>query len=372
MATRGTRRQSGFPLRRLTPAELALLGMFSAIGVLHVVGWITLLAFVVPQHLSIGTKAFGLGIGITAYTLGMRHAFDADHIAAIDNTTRKLMQDGQKPLSVGFWFSLGHSSIVFGLTLLLAAGVRALAGPLLDEHSTLHNITDLTGTIVSGGFLYLIALVNLFVLFDIAKVFRGMRGGRFDEAALEAQLNQRGLMSRILRPAIKLVSHPAQMYFVGLLFGLGFDTVTEIALLVLTGSGVASGLPWYAVLCLPILFAAGMSLMDTLDGSLMNLVYGWALSQPVRKVYYNLVITGLSIIIAFFIGTLEILGLLSDRLNLRGAAWDWISGLDLGDLGMAIVVIFVATWALALAVWKYGRIEARWSPAPPKGSIENE
>jgi nickel/cobalt transporter (NiCoT) family protein len=372
MKIRDASRWSRFPFLRLTQAETALIGMFSAIGALHVVGWITLLAFVVPQHFSIGTKVFGIGIGITAYTLGMRHAFDADHIAAIDNTTRKLMQGGQKPLSVGFWFSLGHSSIVFVLTLLLAVGLRMLAKPLLDDHSALHDITGLTGTIVSGGFLYLIALVNLFVLIDIAKVLHAMRNGVYDAGALESQLEQRGIMSRILRPAIKLVEHPVQMYFVGLLFGLGFDTVTEIALLVLTGSGVASGLPWYAVLCLPILFAAGMSLMDTLDGSLMYLVYGWALSQPVRKIYYNLIITGLSIVVAFVIGTVEILSLLSDKLNFRGAFWTWISGLDLGNLGIVIVAIFIAAWALALAVWKYGRIESRWTPAPRKGSAEND
>ena len=372
MLARDARRRRRFLLRRLTSAEISVIVMFLTIGALHVVGWITLLAFVVPQHLSIGTKAFGLGIGVTAYALGMRHAFDADHIAAIDNTTRKLMQEGQRPLSAGFWFSLGHSSVVLALTLLLAGGARALTKPLLDEHSALHYIANLGGTIVSGGFLYLIALINLLILFDIAKVFRSMRSGRFDEAALEAQLERRGMMSRVLRPVMRLVAHPGHMYFVGLLFGLGFDTVTEIAVLILTGSGVASGLPWYAVICLPVLFAAGMSLMDSIDGSLMYFIYGWALSKPVRKAHYNLVITGLSIVIAFVVGTIEILNLISAKLTFRGAFWAWVCGLDLGGLGMAIVAIFIATWALALVIWNYGRTETRWTPAPLEGSVEND
>ncbi|MFF7791107.1 HoxN/HupN/NixA family nickel/cobalt transporter [Streptomyces sp. NPDC007991] len=336
-------------------------GMAAVIVALHVIGWFTLVVIVAPEHHAIGTQSFGVGIGVTAYTLGMRHAFDADHIAAIDNTTRKLMGEGQRPLSVGFWFSLGHSSVVFVLAFLLTLGVKTLAGPVRDGGSSLHDVTGLIGTTVSGTFLYLIAAVNLVVLAGIWKVFRRMRSGHYDEAALEDQLNNRGFMNRLLGRVMKSVSRPGQMYPLGLLFGLGFDTATEIALLVLAGSGAASGLPWYAILCLPVLFAAGMCLLDTVDGSFMNFAYGWAFSKPVRKVYYNLTITGLSVAVALLIGTVELLGLLVARLGLHGPFWDWISGLDLNVLGYVVVALFVATWAVALLVWRLGRIEAKWT-----------
>ncbi|MGW6755853.1 HoxN/HupN/NixA family nickel/cobalt transporter [Streptomyces sp. NPDC055817] len=336
-------------------------GMAAFIIALHVIGWFTLVAIVAPEHYSLGTKGFGIGIGVSAYTLGMRHAFDADHIAAIDNTTRKLMDEGRRPLSVGFWFSLGHSSIVFVLALLLSLGVKSLAAPVREDNSALHHVTELIGTTVSGTFLYLIAIINIVILAGIWKVFQQMRSGRFDEAALEQQLNNRGLINRLLGRVMKSVTKPWQMYPLGLLFGLGFDTATEVALLVLAGSGAASGLPWYAILCLPVLFAAGMSLLDTIDGSFMNFAYGWAFSKPVRKVYYNLTITGLSVAVALIIGTAELLGLLADRAGLHGAFWDWISGLDLNTIGFVIVGLFFATWAAALAVWKLGRIEEKWT-----------
>ncbi|UOB15103.1 HoxN/HupN/NixA family nickel/cobalt transporter [Streptomyces sp. HP-A2021] len=336
-------------------------GMAAVIVALHVIGWFTLVAIVAPEHRAIGTQTFGVGIGVTAYTLGMRHAFDADHIAAIDNTTRKLMGEGQRPLSVGFWFSLGHSSVVFALAFLLTLGVKTLAGPVRDDGSSLHDVTGLIGTTVSGTFLYLIAAVNLVILAGIWKVFRGMRSGRYDEAALEEQLNNRGFMTRLLGRVMKSVSKPGQMYPLGLLFGLGFDTATEIALLVLAGSGAASGLPWYAILCLPVLFAAGMCLLDTIDGSFMNFAYGWAFSEPVRKVYYNLTITGLSVAVALLIGTVELLGLLVEQLGLHGPFWNWVSGLDLNVLGYVVVALFVATWVVALLVWRLGRIEDKWT-----------
>ncbi|MGW3286409.1 HoxN/HupN/NixA family nickel/cobalt transporter [Streptomyces sp. NPDC001002] len=336
-------------------------GMAAFVLALHIIGWFTLIAIVAPEHYSIGTKSFGIGIGVTAYTLGMRHAFDADHIAAIDNTTRKLMGEGQRPLSVGFWFSLGHSSVVFALAFLLSLGVKAVAGPVRDDDSQLHDVTGLIGTTVSGVFLYVIAIINLVILAGIWKVFRRMRSGHFDEAALEEQLNNRGFMNRLLGRVMKSITKPWQMYPLGLLFGLGFDTATEIALLVLAGSGAASGLPWYAILCLPVLFAAGMSLLDTIDGSFMNFAYDWAFSKPVRKVYYNLTITGLSVAVALVIGTVELLGLLAEKLDLHGFFWDWVAGLDLNIIGFVIVGLFFATWVIALLVWKFGRIEEKWS-----------
>jgi high-affinity nickel-transport protein len=338
-------------------------GMAAFVLALHVIGWFTLVWIVAPEHYSIGTKSFGIGIGVTAYTLGMRHAFDADHIAAIDNTTRKLMGEGQRPLSTGFWFSLGHSSVVFVLALLLSLGVKALAGPVRDDNSQLHDVTGLIGTTVSGTFLYVIAAINLVILAGIWKVFRQMRSGHFDEAALEEQLNNRGFMNRLLGRLMKTISRPWQMYPLGLLFGLGFDTATEIALLVLAGSGAASGLPWYAILCLPVLFAAGMSLLDTIDGSFMNFAYGWAFSKPVRKVYYNITITGLSVAVAFAIGTLELCQVLADRLGLSGGLWTFAASFDLNTAGYWLVGAFVVVWAAAVGIWRFGRLEQRWESA---------
>ncbi len=336
--------------------------MATVIAILHAVGFGILVFVVAPHHYALGGGgAFSVGIGITAYTLGMRHAFDADHIAAIDNTTRKLMAEGKRPLSVGFWFSLGHSSIVFGLSFLLSIGIRSFAGPVTNQGSSLHAVTGWIGTLVSGTFLYAIAILNVVVLLGILKVFRQMRRGAYDEQALEHQLDNRGLMNRYLGRLTRAVRKPQQMYAIGLLFGLGFDTATEVGLLVLAGGAAGAGLPWYAILCLPVLFAAGMSLLDTIDGSFMNFAYDWAFSQPVRKIYYNITVTGLSVAVALLIGTIELGGLVASQLGLSGPVWSYLENIDLNTVGFMIVGMFVATWAIALAVWKYGRIEERWS-----------
>jgi high-affinity nickel-transport protein len=337
-------------------------GMASFVLLLHVLGWGVLGLIVAPEHYQLnGTTVFGVGLGVTAYTLGMRHAFDADHIAAIDNTTRKLMADGKRPLSVGFWFSLGHSSIVFGLVLLLSLGVKALVGQVENDSSSLQQTTGLIGTAVSGVFLTLIGILNLIVLRQILDVFRRMRHGDYDEAALEEQLNNRGLMNRILGGATRAVTRPWHMYPVGLLFGLGFDTATEVSLLVLAGGAAAFNLPWYALLTLPVLFAAGMSLLDSIDGCFMNFAYGWAFSKPVRKVYYNITITGLSVAVALLIGGVEIVSILTEKLSITTGPLAWVGSLDLNVVGYAIVAMFVLTWVVALAVWRYGRIEEKWS-----------
>lgn len=348
----------------LAPAEWWRLGsMLAVIAALHLIGWGALVLLVDPARLSVGGKAFGIGVGLTAYTLGMRHAFDADHIAAIDNTTRKLMSEGQRPLAVGFFFSLGHSTVVFALALLLATGVKAAVGPVEDDSSTLHHYTGLIGTSVSGVFLYLIAALNVVVLVGILRVFARLRRGRHDETELERQLQNRGLINRYLGRVTRSITKSWHLYPVGLLFGLGFDTATEIALLVLAGTSAAAGLPWYAILCLPVLFTAGMCLLDTIDGSFMNFAYGWAFASPLRKIYYNITITGLSVAVALLIGTVELLGLFAGQLGWRGGFWNWIGGLDLNAVGFAVVGIFVLTWAVALLVWRYGRIEEKWGSA---------
>ena len=346
----------------LSPREWARLGaMFGFVTALHVIGWGTLVFLVAPQHFGLGDKVLGIGVGLTAYALGLRHAFDADHIAAIDNTTRKLMEDGQRPMGVGFFFSLGHSTVVFALALLISVGVKAVVGPVQDGSSALHHYTGLIGTGVSGMFLYLIAIINIVILAGILKVFAAMRRGEYDEAELEHQLNNRGLLNRIFGRFTRSIDKSWKMYPLGMLFGLGFDTATEIALLVLAGTSAASGLPWYAILCLPVIFAAGMSLLDTIDGSFMNFAYGWAFSKPVRKVYYNITVTGLSIVVALVIGTTELLGLLAEQFGWTGGIWDLISGLDLNIVGFVIVGMFVLTWVAALLVWRFGRIEERWT-----------
>jgi high-affinity nickel-transport protein len=358
---------------RLTRREwIAIGGMAAFIVLLHVVGWGTLVGIVAPQHFQVdANQVFGIGLGLTAYALGMRHAFDADHIAAIDNTTRKLMTEGKRPVSVGFWFSLGHSSIVFGLCILLAFGVRALAGQVENDASTLHHVTGLIGVSVSGVFLYLIGIINLVILVGILKVFRQMRRGTYDEAALEDQLNNRGLMNRILSGATKAVTKPWQMYPIGLLFGLGFDTATEVSLLVLAGGAAAFQLPWYAILTLPVLFAAGMCLLDTIDGCFMNFAYGWAFSKPVRKVYYNITITALSVAVALIVGTIELISIFTEELSIETGPLAAIANVNLDYVGYAIVLLFLLSWALAIAVWHFGRIEEKWTAGLADGPAES-
>ena len=345
----------------LTPREWARAGaMLASVVALNVVGWLLLAAAVGGHYHITNTEIFGFGTGALAYTLGMRHAFDADHIAAIDNTTRKLVSDGKRPLSVGFFFSLGHSSIVFVMALLLNFGIRALDEQVKNDNSGLHTVTGVIGTTVSGTFLYLIALLNLIILVGIVKVFRQMRTGRYSDEELDAQLDKRGLMNRFLGPIARRADAPWKMYPIGMLFGLGFDTASEVALLVLAGSAVVSGLPFYAILSLPILFAAGMCLFDTIDGCFMNFAYDWAFAKPVRKVYYNLTITGLSVFVAVFIGTIEILGLIGSEYNLSGGFWAFMGNLDINKAGLVIVAIFVLTWIAALAIWRFGKIEQKW------------
>ncbi len=346
----------------LSPQEWRRAAALAAVIVgLHVLGF-GLLAATADQHLSLASgEAFGFALGITAYTLGMRHAFDADHIAAIDNTTRKLVDEGQRPLSVGFFFSLGHSTIVFVLAALLAIGIRGLSGAVEDDSSALQQAAGWIGPTVAGLFLVLIGMLNLVILVGIVKVFLNMRKGRYDERELEAQLQNRGFLNRFYGRATRAVKKPWHMYPLGMLFGLGFDTATEIALLATAGTAAAGNLPLYAILALPILFAAGMSLFDTLDGAFMNFAYSWAFFRPVRKVFYNLTITSLSVVVALVVGPISLLGVLSDKFALTEGFVGYVAGIDLAYVGYGIVALFVVCWGLALAIWHYGRIEERWS-----------
>ncbi|HEX7430254.1 MAG TPA: HoxN/HupN/NixA family nickel/cobalt transporter [Mycobacterium sp.] len=331
---------------------------------LHLFGWGVLVLGVAPQRITLGSAGvFGVGLGVTAYLLGVRHAFDADHIAVIDNTTRKLVGEGTRSLSAGFWFSLGHSSVVFGLAFLLALGVRAVVGPVQDEGSPMLQTLGLVGSLVAGTFLILIGLTNLFAVVGIAKVFRRMRSGDFDEAELERRLEQRGFLARLLARVMHRVSKPSHLYPVGLLMGLGFDTATQVALLVLAAGTAAFTLPWYAIFVLPVLFAAGMSLFDALDGIFMSRAYGWAFLKPVRKVFYNLTVTVLSVVVALVIGVIVLAGLLADRLGIESGPLAVIGSANLEFVGFVIVGLFVVAWLIALAVWHLGQIEERWTPA---------
>jgi high-affinity nickel-transport protein len=351
----------------LTPQDWrSIAGMAGFILLLHVIGFGVLFAFVVPARYNLGEAGiYTVGIGILAYTFGLRHAFDADHIAAVDNTTRKLLTDRaegeRRPLSVGFWFSLGHSTIVFLLAFLLSVGVKALAGQVEDDGSELHSITGIIGASVSGVFLWILGILNLIVLIGIIGIFRRMRRGQFDEAELETQLNNRGFMNRFLGGLTKAITKPWQIYPVGVLFGLGFDTATEVGLLVLAGGAAAFNLPFYAILVLPILFAAGMCLMDTIDGVFMNFAYGWAFARPVRKVFYNITITAISVAVALIIGTIELIGVLVDQAGIDSGPLADIADIPLDYAGYGIVALFVVAWLVALAIWRFGRVEERWS-----------
>jgi high-affinity nickel-transport protein len=339
------------PTQGFSRAEWRRLSVFgAAIAGLHLVGWGLFLYYS-------GRYRPLVGLGLTAYLFGLRHAFDADHIAAIDNTTRKLLQQEKRPMGVGFFFSLGHSTVVFALVAGLALATRAADTriPAFQAYG------GSVGAGVSGMFLWIIGILNLIVLVDIIRIFREMRGGEYDRERLENRLIERGMMSRFFGRFFGLIDSSWQMYPLGILFGLGFDTATEVGLLALAAGVATHSVPPLAILSLPLLFAAGMSLMDTLDGAFMTRAYGWAFSNPVRKVYYNITITSLSIVVALAIGTVELLQVLSTRLALSGGFWDWLNNLDFETLGYAVVGLFVVMWAMSVSIWKLRRIEDRWA-----------
>src|SRR5438034_4916004 len=303
-----------------------------------------------------------------AYTFGLRHAVDADHIAAIDNTTRKLMQDGQRPVGVGLFFSLGHSTIVVALSVLIA-----ISAGIVSDIPTFREIGGLIGTSVSAAFLLLIGIINLIVLIDIYRMFRRVSaGGTYDEESLEDFLNNRGLLARVFRPMLRVIRTSWHMYPLGVLFGLGFDTASEVALLGLAATSGASHIPVVAILILPALFAAGMSLVDTTDGILMLGAYGWAYVKPIRKLYYNLNITLVSVLIAFAIGGIEVLSIVADRPGLHGGVWAWGGEPGFGVIGFAIIGVFVLSWGLSTAIYRWKRyddlpIRRRPSATAPQG-----
>jgi nickel/cobalt transporter (NiCoT) family protein len=382
MALSAVRSRLGRIASAMTPREWARFSaMLTFILVINVVGWGIYVLYVMPHHFVYKGEGdssglgVGIGVAITAWFLGFRHAFDADHISCIDNTTRKLMADGKRPLGTGFFFSFGHSTVIVGVGVGITFAAHAVFGAVVDPNSTYETAGGAIGTLLSAGFLYLIALLNLIVLAGIFKVFREMRQGTYNEVELEAQLQARGLMYRFFGRFMRSINHTWQLYFVGLVFGIGFDTTTEVLLLAATTYAAIQGLPFFAVLALPFLFSGGMMLFDTLDGAFMNFAYGWAFARPVRKVYYNLVITGLSIGAAFIIGTIEILGILTTEFHLNGAFWNVMANFNINVAGFAIAGLFVAVWAAAIIYWQAGRVEDKWTAsvaAVPVGEVQGE
>lgn len=345
---------------RLSGDEAARLGgFFGFVALLHVLGWGFFLFY---------AHDFGrvyAGAGALAYSFGLRHAFDADHISAVDDTTRFLMQKGKKPLGVGFFFSLGHSTIVFGLSLAIA-----LAAQAVQRHiKTFQSLGSVIGATVSGSFLWLVGILNLIVLIGIVKVWREMKRGTYRREELEELLLQRGFMNRLLgRRFRNFIAESWQMYPVGILFGLGFDTASEVGLLAITAAAATTGqgaggrpIPFLGIIALPILFAAGMSLMDTADGAFMAKAYDWAFSSPLRKVYYNMTTTGLSVFVALGIGTIEYLQVVSAKLKVNSGLFAWLDKLNFEVLGYAIVATFVLTWVGSVALFKLRKVDQRYA-----------
>jgi nickel/cobalt transporter (NiCoT) family protein len=367
MAGTATRVRSAW--RSFTRAERARIGaMLVTIVAVNALGWGIFALTILPHHFRYDGLGIGIGVAVTAWTLGLRHAFDADHIAAIDNATRKLMADGGRPLGSGFFFALGHASVIMVVGVGITFAAKAVFNAVVTPTSPLYSAGGVAGTVLSASFLWMIAALNLVVLVGIVGVFRDMRRGVYDEEELEAQLLARGFMNRFFGRIINSIEHTWQLFFVGFLFGIGFDTATEVLLLGGTAAAATEGLPWYAVLTLPLLFAGGMMLCDSIDGIFMNFAYGWAFARPVRKVYYNIIITALSIGVAFLVGGIEFVGLLSSELHLHGWLGDYLAGVNLNTVGYLVAGLFVFVWAVAVTVWRFGKVEARWEAAAARSA----
>ncbi len=330
-----------------TAERFRILVLYSALGIATIAG--------LSASMIIGqSKPLLAGLGVLAFTFGLRHGVDADHIVAIDNTTRKLLQEGKRPLTVGTWFSLGHSTVVVGLILSLILATNAVK----DRIPALQSSGAIIGTTVSGIFLFLIGLVNVLIVLGIYRVFSSLKHGDMKESELDNLLENRGFLNRYFKGLFKIVREPWQIYPIGILFGLGFDTASEIALIAIAvGVGVSSSVPLWMILILPFMFTCGMVLVDTTDGITMLTAYGWAFLRPIRKIYYNLTVTIISVAVAFAIGGVELLQVLSNELKLTGPFWSWLGKLDFETMGFGIIGIFVVSWIASMAYWKYKRYD---------------
>lgn len=340
-----------------TNVRKKIIGIYLLLFAFNILAWILVLADFSARYPAL------LGTALLAYTFGLRHSVDADHISAIDNVTRKLMQEKKHPVAVGFFFSLGHSTIVIFLSIVIALAAMFIKATIPE----LRQAGGLIGTTVSATFLYVIAIINGLVLWEVFRTFRKVRRGEaYSEQTLEEFLNQRGLMGRFFRPLLKMVDSSWKMYPIGLLFGLGFDTATEVGLLGISAASADKGLPIFSILIFPLLFTAGMCLLDTTDSILMLGAYGWAFVKPVRKLYYNLNITLVSVLVAFVVGTIEIISIVSGLLNLSGGIWGVLGNLDFGVLGGVIIGIFLLSWIISTIIYKvrgYDKLEVNAGPS---------
>jgi high-affinity nickel-transport protein len=337
--------KSSLILSQVDKAKITV--MYALIGLATVIGFV---ASTIVGRLSVLLA----GLGVIAYVFGLRHGVDADHIAAIDNTTRKLMQENQHPFTVGIWFSLGHSTVVVALIVGLVFATRTIIGHI----PALQSSGAIIGTTVSGVFLWLIGLVNLVIALSIYRIFKELRLGKLHQSELEELLDNRGFLNRYFRPLFKIITKPWHIYPIGVLFGLGFDTATEVALITISvGIGVSSSIPVWMILVLPFMFTCGMVLIDTTDGVTMRMAYGWAFLNPVRKIYYNLTVTVISVLVALAIGTAELLQVLANEFKLSGPIWSLVSDMDFETIGFGIIIIFLASWLVSIAVWKYRRLD---------------
>ena len=351
---------------RLRPVEILAMGLlYGALAIATVLAFAGAFEYL-PHHFTGEITGGGLlftGLAITAYILGIRHGFDADHIAAIDNTTRKLLNDGKRPLTVGTWFSLGHSTIVCGMIVALVLATEFIS----RQYNAFASVGAVLGTLISGVFLFLIGIVNVIIVLEVYRMFRGVRDGHLDQQALDEQMLKRGFLNRIFGRFFRIVRDPWQIYPIGVLFGLGFDTATEVLIIGLTVVVATSGaIPIWAVLFLPLLFTCGMVLSDTTDGFAMRYAYGWAFNHPIRKIFYNLTLTVISVLVAFAIGGVELLQVVSSELGWGGPFWGWLDNLNFEALGIGIVILFIASWAVAMAIYRLkGYEKVGWGPAQP-------
>ncbi|MDQ8046791.1 MAG: hypothetical protein REI11_19450 [Patulibacter sp.] len=342
-------------LRAAVADRHPLVGAAASVVVLHLLGFGLLLFVVAPEHLQLSSgKAFGIGLGFTAYTLGLRHAFDPDHIAAIDNTSRKMLAEGRRPHAAGFYFSAGHSTVVLLLAGLVAAGVHGIGGAVGDDHSTLMTATGIWGPTISGVFLLTIAAINFAVLRRSVAVARAARRTGVPAPAVDQQLLGTSLLGRFARRASARISSPWQLYPLGFMFGLGFDTASEIALLLLAGGGAAGGVPVLAILALPILFAAGMTLLDTLNGAAMTRAYGWALHAPARRLAYNAAVTATSVLFAVVIGTVSLVSVVVAQAGIEHGPLASLAAVDIDQLGYVLLGLVLTMWLAAAAWWRNG------------------
>ncbi|ABS55493.1 high-affinity nickel-transporter [Methanoregula boonei 6A8] len=321
--------------------KLTIISIYVILAVASIIAFL-LTAWIGQMYLVLG------GLGVMAFVLGLRHGVDADHIAAIDNTTRKLLQEGKKPITVGMWFSIGHAVVVGVMVLSLVFAAKSILGTYLESG------TDNLSTLISGAFLFIIGIINVIIVLDTYRIFKGLKNGTIKQAELDCELSKNGFMNTHFGWLFKIVQKPYQMFVVGFLFGLGFDTATEMMLIgVSVGAGVSSNVPLWAILTLPFAFACGMIITDTTDGISMRLAYGWAFQHPIRKVYYNLTITIMSVLVAFVIGGIELLQVISTEMNWGGPLWAGLNALDFETLGFGIIAIFLISWLTSIAYYRY-------------------